>query len=263
MQSVECANLIAGRGLEGDRYSLGQGTYSALPEVGRQLTLMSEHVLEHEFFQNSNTTTHAALLLDIGQLRRNVVVRGISPSDLLATVGQVLTIVAPSSSSVGDGSTPLEGEPHDPNDDDDNSGAGCQLLVHRNCVPCPYNERLNQLPGLQEALWLDMGVSCEILRGGTIQRGDAVRIIDDCQHPQQPHHGGVQDPHVPSFYVPPKQRTAAMVRAAVADKRALHQQLLVQDPEGAARLQASYQKVGLSFWPLAARDPETKSDCAK
>ena len=119
-----------------------------------------------------------------------------------------------------------------------------------------FYERLNQLPGLQEALWLDMGVSCEILRGGTIQRGDTVRIIDTR------HAAVVQDPHPPSFYIPPKQRTAEMVRAAMASKRALHQTLLVHDPEGAARLQASYQKVGLTFWPRAAGDPGTNANGA-
>ena len=239
MQYVDQATLLAGRGLQGDRYCLQQGTYSVLPEVGRQLTLISDHVLDHELFRNVQC---GAKGFDMGRLRRNVVLHGISPGDLLAAVGRVVTIGA--ASKISDNC-----QPNDPaQSNNERNDDGCQLLVHRNCVPCPYNERLNQLPGLRDALWLDMGVSCEILRGETIRCGDSVRI---CSPPLPDNNNKYkrQDPHPPSFYVPPKQRTAAMVRNTMEHKRALYQRLLVQDPGGAARIEASYQKVGLSFWP--------------
>lgn len=65
------ANLIAGQGIEGDRYLLGTGTYSMKPEPGRQVTLIETEALE-------------ALARDHGieltpqEHRRNLTVRGIA-----------------------------------------------------------------------------------------------------------------------------------------------------------------------------------------
>ena len=46
MQSVEHLKLIAGVGIEGDRYSNEQGYYSDRPEPGRQITLFEIETLE-------------------------------------------------------------------------------------------------------------------------------------------------------------------------------------------------------------------------
>ena len=46
MQSLAQARLIAGKGIEGDRYLLGTGTYSEKPEPGRQVTLIEAESLE-------------------------------------------------------------------------------------------------------------------------------------------------------------------------------------------------------------------------
>ena len=45
MEPLDEATLIAGRGIEGDRYCLGTGTYSKLPAV-RDVTLIEIEVLE-------------------------------------------------------------------------------------------------------------------------------------------------------------------------------------------------------------------------
>ena len=45
MEEIEEANFIAGRGIEGDRYFLGTGTYSRKPDV-REVTLFEMEVLE-------------------------------------------------------------------------------------------------------------------------------------------------------------------------------------------------------------------------
>ena len=39
MKKVDQLNALAGKGIEGDRYFLGSGTYSKKPEPGRQVTL--------------------------------------------------------------------------------------------------------------------------------------------------------------------------------------------------------------------------------
>lgn len=45
MQSLAVARAIAGKGLEGDRYSEGLGTYSNQPGSGRALTLVESEAL--------------------------------------------------------------------------------------------------------------------------------------------------------------------------------------------------------------------------
>lgn len=46
MRCLDQALLIAGRGVEGDRYCFGTGTYSMKPEPGRQVTLIEAETLE-------------------------------------------------------------------------------------------------------------------------------------------------------------------------------------------------------------------------
>lgn len=45
MQALEEARLVAGQGVEGDRYLLGTGTYSVNPGEDRQLTLIETEML--------------------------------------------------------------------------------------------------------------------------------------------------------------------------------------------------------------------------
>src|SRR6476659_8467783 len=46
MEAVPDANLIAGVGIDGDRYATGLGTYSRRPHIDRQVTLIEVEVLE-------------------------------------------------------------------------------------------------------------------------------------------------------------------------------------------------------------------------
>lgn len=75
MISLETANAVAGKGLEGDRYYLGQGFYSDGKD-GRHLTLIEKESLD-------------ALLQDFGvvlepnESRRNVVTSGVRLNDLV------------------------------------------------------------------------------------------------------------------------------------------------------------------------------------
>jgi MOSC domain-containing protein YiiM len=76
MKPLAEASLIAGRGIEGDRYLLGTGTYSQKPEPGRQVTLIETETLE-------------ALARDHGiefsphEHRRNLTVRGVPLNHLV------------------------------------------------------------------------------------------------------------------------------------------------------------------------------------
>jgi MOSC domain-containing protein YiiM len=64
LTAVATARAIAGRGLEGDRYAAGEGTFSVKGGHGHDLTLVSAEVLEH-------------VGLTASEARRNLVVRGI------------------------------------------------------------------------------------------------------------------------------------------------------------------------------------------
>ena len=46
MRSLNEALLVAGRGIEGDRYFLGTGTYSMKPGLDRQVTLIERETLD-------------------------------------------------------------------------------------------------------------------------------------------------------------------------------------------------------------------------
>ena len=220
MVSLEQANLIQGVGLEGDRYSQKVGTYSVLKssiykpgeqEPGRQLTVISGDGAR-EALRNSGIEWTKS----IGDLRRNLVLTGITSSELLGALGSIIEV----------------------------GTSGVRLLLHRNCVPCMYNERRNGTPGLMEALWEAGGVSCEVIEGGTIAVGDQISIKPNDE-------GLVVDAGFrdKGFFVRPSKRSAEMVRESLKGNKELYRMMTVSDPEGTSRAQASYESVGLSFWP--------------
>lgn len=68
--AVPRARVVAGRGLLGDRYFIGKGTFSHWRGTGRALTIVEAEVLED-------------VGLDFAESRRNIVVRGASLNDLV------------------------------------------------------------------------------------------------------------------------------------------------------------------------------------
>jgi len=67
---------VAGRGLEGDRYHEGRGTYSATPGNGRQVTLIEIEALEA-------LQRECGVRLAPGNARRNLVTRGVPLNHLV------------------------------------------------------------------------------------------------------------------------------------------------------------------------------------
>lgn len=76
MKSVANVQVIAGRGLEGDRYYSKQGTYSNQPGSGRDVTLIEIEAIE-------GLKRDYQIQLDPGQARRNIVTRGIALNHLV------------------------------------------------------------------------------------------------------------------------------------------------------------------------------------
>ena len=123
MQELPQVNLIAGKGLEGDRYNyaLQTGTYSAgfIDEPGKNCTLVSADAVEKQMA----ATGMKAFEGGMGALRRNLVVRGLSGDELNDMVGHEVQI------------------------------GSCRLFVHRRTVPCKYREAQCKRPGLMNRLW--------------------------------------------------------------------------------------------------------------
>ncbi len=76
MEPLTSARLIAGKGIEGDRYATAKGHYSHMPEEGRQITFFEIETLE------ALSRDHDAVLLP-QEHRRNVTVRGVPLNHLV------------------------------------------------------------------------------------------------------------------------------------------------------------------------------------
>jgi MOSC domain-containing protein YiiM len=76
MRSVANAQVVAGRGLEGDRYYSKLGTYSNQAGSGRDVTLIEIEAIEA---LKRDYEVH----LDPGQSRRNIVTRGVALNHLV------------------------------------------------------------------------------------------------------------------------------------------------------------------------------------
>lgn len=76
METVPEARAVAGRGLEGDRYALGTGYYSAKPsDGGRELTLIETETLE--------ALAALGVKLSAAESRRNIATAGVPLNHLV------------------------------------------------------------------------------------------------------------------------------------------------------------------------------------
>ena len=102
MRRIPWANVVIGRGLEGDRYFDGRGSFSRMPGTGRAVTLIAAEAIEAIAAEHH-------IDLSNGKHRRNLITRGV---DLDSLVNKCFSI----------GETILIGS--------------------RLCAPCKYLERL-------------------------------------------------------------------------------------------------------------------------
>lgn len=86
MRSPESLTLVAGFGIEGDRYATGEGFYSDRPEEGRQVTLFEAETLDALLRDHK-------VRLGADEHRRNVTTRGVPLNHLVGRrfrIGPVL-----------------------------------------------------------------------------------------------------------------------------------------------------------------------------
>jgi hypothetical protein len=141
MEARDAATLVAGRGIEGDRYFLGTGTYSDLPAM-REITLIEIEVLE-ALARNDPPLQEGPIEIDPSEHRRNLTIRGVPLGHLVGARFRV-------------GETVLRGA--------------------RINFPCKYLEQLLGRP-VYQPLYNRGGLNCAIETGGTIRVGDAIALL--------------------------------------------------------------------------------------
>ena len=136
MREMPALTLVAGLGLEGDRYMIGreEGFYSHKPEEGRQVTLFELETL-------IALKRDAKIELGPHEHRRNVTVEGVPLNHL---VGQRFWL----------GETLLE--------------------ATRLSIPCRHIEDITG-KAIFDPLINRSGLNCRIIRGGVVKVGDLVR----------------------------------------------------------------------------------------
>lgn len=210
MEPRKQATLIPGVGIEGDRYALQTGTYSAkfIGEPGKNLTLVSADAVEKTMVEKGMEPFES-----MGALRRNVVVRGLSAEQINDMVGHEIQV------------------------------GNCRLFVHRRTVPCKYREAQCKRPGLMNNLWDVCGVNCQILTGGTLSVGDPVDVIPATYQPKRADPGYKP----PAFFTKPSERSAEEARSMIIPPMVAAIMCLI-DPVGFQRVEDGYNSAGQQFW---------------
>lgn len=85
METVERVRVVPERGLEGDRYCIGSGTYSKHPGTGRHVTLIESEAI-------AALQSDYGVAITMAQARRNIVTRAVALNHFVGrefTVGAV------------------------------------------------------------------------------------------------------------------------------------------------------------------------------
>jgi MOSC domain-containing protein YiiM len=82
MESLVEVRAIPGHGLEGDRYSRGEGSFSKNPGGGREVTLIAQEMIEF-------LAREAGIRLEPGEARRNLVTQGVALNELVGKIFRV------------------------------------------------------------------------------------------------------------------------------------------------------------------------------
>ena len=89
MRARSEVRALAGKGLEGDRYALGVGSYSRVARpVARHVSLIGREAMDAA---NNELSRRGLVPFELGETRRNIVVEGI---DVYALLGQGFRIGA-------------------------------------------------------------------------------------------------------------------------------------------------------------------------
>jgi MOSC domain-containing protein YiiM len=143
MEELQEAECVAGRGIVGDRYYEGTGTYSPKPDV-REVTLIEQEALD-ALSRNDPPLQDGPIVLEPRDHRRNLTVIGAPLNHLVGRRFRVGDVI---------------------------------LRGGRLNFPCKYLEELLGMP-LFLPLYNRSGLNCSIERGGIIRPGDAIELRNE------------------------------------------------------------------------------------
>ena len=147
MQSVSHVRVNADSGIEGDRYALGTGAYSAVEPIKvRHVSLISISGIEtaNDWLKAGDEPT-----FDGTETRRNIVLEGITANDLNNLVGQQFQL------------------------------GSLQMLGTELCTPCERPAQLLSRPSFMEAFEGRGGIRAEVLNSATLTVGDKLFLENE------------------------------------------------------------------------------------
>lgn len=143
MEELSEAQLVAGKGIVGDRYYLGRGTYSPKPDC-REITLIEREALD-ALSRDDPPMQGESISVDSGEHRRNLTVEGVPLNHLVGYRFQIGEVI---------------------------------LSGGRLNFPCRYLENLLQRPVFLP-LYNRSGLNCWIEKGGIIRPGDSIIPLNE------------------------------------------------------------------------------------
>lgn len=144
MQSVDHAQVNAGFGIEGDRYAIGTGEYSAVePAKVRHLSLIALSGIETA---NDWLKAGDEPMFDGAETRRNILLKGITAPELNDLVGKQFQL------------------------------GNLQLVGTELCAPCERPAQLLSRPSFMDAFEGRGGIRAEVLNSGTLSVGDKLTL---------------------------------------------------------------------------------------
>jgi len=147
MQSVKQVSVNTNSGIEGDRYALGTGAYSATKPIKvRHISIISSGGIEtaNDWLKAGDEPT-----FDGSETRRNIVLEGITANDLNDLVGQQFQL------------------------------GSLQMLGTELCTPCERPAQLLSRPSFREAFEGRGGIRAQILNSGTLAVGDKLFLENE------------------------------------------------------------------------------------
>ncbi len=136
--------VLAGVGIEGDRYALSLGAFSkSYPPKIREITLITKAGID---IANHYLNSNGLLEFDYCETRRNIVIEGLLPDELNALVGKVFSL----------GKLKLQ---------------GVEL-----CDPCERPSKLANKMNFQNAYENNGGIRAQVLEDGNLTVQDLLEI---------------------------------------------------------------------------------------
>ena len=147
MQIMNTVTVMAGTGIEGDRYAKGNGAYSkVVPVKVRHISLIALSAIETA---NEWLLAGDEPIFNGAETRRNILLAGITASELNGLVGQRFQL------------------------------GNIQLLGTELCDPCERPAQLLQRPSFMDAFDGRGGIRVEVLNSGILTMGDKLLFEND------------------------------------------------------------------------------------